>query len=46
LPEKIGGWEEFTDSGSVYLLGRPSDIMAWTSLTGIPYEFLLKMGLI
>jgi len=40
LPEKIGGWEEFTDSGSVYLLGRPSDIMAWTSLTGIPYVIL------
>ena len=40
LPEKIGGWEEFTDSGSVYLVGRPSDIMAWTSLTGIPYVIL------
>lgn len=37
LPEKIGGWQEFTDSGSNYLVGRPSDIFTWTSLTGIPY---------
>ena len=37
LPEKIGGWQEFSDSGSNYLVGRPSDIYTWTSLTGIPY---------
>ena len=37
LPEKIGGWEEFTETTSNYLVGRPSDIFTWTSLTGTPY---------
>ena len=37
LPEKIGGWQEFGDLSDVYLVGRPSDIITWTSLTGVPY---------
>lgn len=34
LPEKIGGWQQFT---SDYLVGFASDIFAWTSLDGTPY---------
>ena len=37
LPEKIGGWQEFGDLSDIYLVGRPSDIITWTSLTGVPY---------
>ena len=37
LPEKIGGWQEFGDFSNIYLVGRPSDIITWTSLTGVPY---------
>ncbi len=40
LPEKIGGWEEFTETTSNYLVGRPSDIFTWTSLTGTPYVMI------
>ena len=36
LPEKIGGWEEFTAS-SQYLVGMASEIFTWNSLDGIPY---------
>ena len=37
LPEKIGGWQEFGDLSDVYLVGQPSDIITWTSLTGVPH---------
>ena len=37
LPEKIGGWQEFGDFSNIYLVGRPSDMITWTSLTGVPY---------
>ena len=36
LPEKIGGWEGF-EGQDTYLVGMPSDIFTWTSLSGIPY---------
>jgi hypothetical protein len=36
LPEKIGGWEEFT-TASNYLVGMTSDIFTWNSLSGVPY---------
>ena len=36
LPEKIGGWEDFTTPVQ-YLVGVTSDIFTWNSLTGIPY---------
>ena len=36
LPEKIGGWEEFTTL-TQYLVGMVSQIFAWNSLAGIPY---------
>jgi hypothetical protein len=40
LPEKIGGWQEFGDFSNIYLVGRPSDIITWTSLTGVPYVMI------
>ena len=40
LPEKIGGWQEFGDFSNIYLVGRPSDIITWTSLTGVPYAMV------
>ena len=36
LPEKIGGWEEFTTL-TQYLVGMASEIFTWNSLAGIPY---------
>ena len=36
LPEKIGGWEEFTTL-TQYLVGMVSQIFTWNSLAGIPY---------
>ena len=36
LPEKIGGWEEFTTL-TQYLVGMSSEIFTWNSLAGIPY---------
>jgi len=36
LPEKIGGWEDFT-APIQYLVGVTSDIFTWNSLVGIPY---------
>ena len=36
LPEKIGGWEGFEDQDT-YLVGMPSEVFTWTSLSGIPY---------
>ena len=35
LPEKIGGWEEFTTL-TQYLVGMASEIFTWNSLAGIP----------
>jgi hypothetical protein len=39
LPEKIGGWEEFTTL-TQYLVGMASEIFTWNSLTGIPYAMV------
>ena len=36
LPEKIGGWEGF-EGQDTYLVGMPSDIFTWPSLSGVPY---------
>jgi len=36
LPEKIGGWEGF-EGQDTYLVGMPSEVFTWTSLSGIPY---------
>jgi hypothetical protein len=36
LPEKIGGWEGF-EGQDTYLLGMPSEVFTWTSLSGVPY---------
>ena len=39
LPEKIGGWEEFTTL-TQYLVGMASEVFTWNSLTGIPYAMV------
>jgi hypothetical protein len=36
LPEKIGGWEEFTTAAQ-YLVGMSSNIFTWNSLAAIPF---------
>ena len=36
LPEKIGGWEEFTTL-TQYLVGMASEVFTWNNLVGIPY---------
>jgi hypothetical protein len=36
LPEKLGGWTNFDETGS-YLLGMPSEVFTWTDLAGSPY---------
>ena len=36
LPEKIGGWEEFTTL-TQYLVGMVSQVFTWNSLAGVPY---------
>lgn len=36
LPEKIGGWEEFTTAAQ-YLVGMASNIFTWNSLAAIPF---------
>jgi hypothetical protein len=39
LPEKIGGWEEFTTL-TQYLVGMASEIFTWNNLVGIPYAMV------
>jgi len=39
LPEKIGGWEGF-EGQDTYLVGMPSEVFTWTSLSGIPYAMV------
>ena len=39
LPEKIGGWEEFT-ALTQYLVGMASEIFTWNSLVGVPYAMV------
>ena len=36
LPEKIGGWEEFTTAAQ-YLVGMSSNIFTWNSLAAVPF---------
>jgi hypothetical protein len=39
LPEKLGGWTEFsaTPGSPTYLLGMPSEIFTWNSLSGVAH---------
>lgn len=39
LPEKIGGWEEFTTL-TQYLVGMASEIFTWNNLVGVPYAMV------
>lgn len=39
LPEKIGGWEEFTTL-TQYLVGMASEVFTWNNLVGIPYAMV------
>lgn len=39
LPEKIGGWTNFTTSAD-YLVGNGSDLFSWASLASVPYMAL------
>jgi hypothetical protein len=39
LPEKMGGWTKFNNSG-VGLLGQATDIITWNDLDGVPYMAL------
>jgi len=39
LPEKIGGWQGFVGQDT-YLVGMPSEVFTWTSLTGVPYAIV------
>ena len=39
LPEKIGGWEEFTTL-TQSLVGMASEVFTWNNLVGIPYAMV------
>lgn len=36
LPEKMGGWTQFNQTAD-YLVGDASNILSWSSLTGVPF---------
>jgi hypothetical protein len=39
LPEKLGGWEPFTNP-QTYFVGMLTDILTWNDLLGVPYAIV------